>query len=182
MIAKLAICAAVVLLADPPQQKTQTEDAKAGASQTADAPPDAGAKDHPAPETATKQAEKDDPNKAKDPLAELDLLPIEQNVIYYTNAERKRYGLPPLRIDPKLVQSARRHCAWMTRNRTLQHTRQAVAENIAMGYPNSKATVGGWMNSSGHRANILNGGYRYIGAAAYRTPGGTVYWCQQFRR
>ena len=36
------------------------------------------------------------------------------------------------------------------------------------------------MNSPGHRANILNPGYRRIGVAAYRTPEGTVYWCQQF--
>jgi uncharacterized protein YkwD len=36
------------------------------------------------------------------------------------------------------------------------------------------------MNSSGHRANILNPGYRRIGVAAYATPEGTIFWCQQF--
>ncbi len=45
----------------------------------------------------------------------------------------------------------------------------------------SWAVVVAWMNSSGHRANILNPRNRRIGIAAYRTPGGTIYWCQQFR-
>ena len=111
-----------------------------------------------------------------------ELIPIERNVVDRTNAERERYGLPPLEVDGDLVRSARRHCAWMTRNRTLQHTRQAVGENIAMGQRSSKEVVADWMSSSGHRANILNRGYRRIGVAAYRTQGGTIYWCQQFLR
>ena len=112
----------------------------------------------------------------------LELLQIEQNIMTYTNAERARYGLPPLKIDEELVKSARGHATWMTLNRTLRHTSQPVAENIAMGQRNSKQAVAAWMASSGHRSNILNRGYRKIGAAAYRTPGGTVYWCQQFLR
>ena len=112
---------------------------------------------------------------------ELALLPIEENIISFTNAERTRRGLPALAVDPTLVQSARAHATWMTRNRTLQHTRQPVAENIAMGQRNSREAVRDWMQSSGHRANILNRGYRRIGAAAYRTPSGTIFWCQQFQ-
>jgi uncharacterized protein YkwD len=57
-----------------------------------------------------------------------------------------------------------------------------VAENIAMGQPHSSDVVRSWMNSSGHRANILNGGHLRIGVAAYRTDNGTIFWCQQFRR
>ena len=113
---------------------------------------------------------------------ELQLAQIEQNIVTYTNAERKRYGLPPLQIDAKLVRSAREHCAWMTRHRSLQHTRKPVAENIAMGQPSSREAVRCWMGSSGHRANILNRSYQRIGAAAYRTEGGTIFWCQQFLR
>jgi len=112
----------------------------------------------------------------------LELAQIEQNIVTYTNAERERYGLPPLEIDPDLVCSARTHCAWMTRNRSLRHTRKAVAENIAMGQRSSREAVRDWMSSSGHRANILNRSHRRIGVAAYRTEGGTIYWCQQFLR
>lgn len=112
----------------------------------------------------------------------LELRQIEVNIVNYTNQERKRHGLPPLEIDKNLVKSARQHAIWMTRNRALQHTRQSVAENIAVGQRNSLEVVRAWMNSSGHRANILSGGHRRIGVAAYRTENGTIYWCQQFLR
>ena len=113
---------------------------------------------------------------------EVDLLPIEVNLITYTNAERTRYGLGKLEIDEDLMKSARRHASWMASSRNLAHTSQPVAENIAMGQPHSRQAVRAWMNSSGHRANILNRAYGRIGVAAYRTPAGTIYWCQQFRR
>jgi uncharacterized protein YkwD len=138
MIAKLAMCAAVVFMADATAEKPEKD--------------------------------------------QLELLGIEQNILHYTNAERKRYGLAPLEVDAELLQSARKHCAWMTRNHSLQHARRAVAENIAMGQRTSKAVVRAWMNSSGHRANILNRSHRRIGVAAYRTEKGTIFWCQQFKR
>jgi uncharacterized protein YkwD len=114
--------------------------------------------------------------------AELKLLQIEKNIVMYTNEERDRRGLSPLAIDPDLVRSARQHAIWMARNRTLRHTSRAVAENIAVGQPTSLEVVRAWMSSSGHRANILNGGHARIGVAAYRTDDGTIYWCQQFLR
>ena len=108
------------------------------------------------------------------------LIPIEQAIIAATIAERVRAGLAPLAVCPELLKAARAHAAWMTRNQTLQHTRQAVAENIAMGQRTHVEAVADWMRSPGHRANILNPSYRRTGAAAYRTDGGTIYWCQQF--
>jgi uncharacterized protein YkwD len=106
--------------------------------------------------------------------------PIESKIVEKTNAERARYGLPPLAIDNSLLGSARQHAVWMTNNRTLQHTHAGVAENIAMGQGSSEEVMRDWMNSPGHRANILNPSYRRIGAAAFTTPSGTIYWCQQF--
>ena len=105
---------------------------------------------------------------------------IETKLISATNQTRAQYGLPPLQVDNSLMRSARRHAAWMTRSRSLQHTSAMVAENIAMGQPSVRSAMNSWMNSSGHRANILNGRYRRLGVAAYRTPEGTIYWCQQF--
>jgi uncharacterized protein YkwD len=113
---------------------------------------------------------------------QLALLPIEQNVVEFTNQERARYGLPALEIDPQLMESARQHANWMTLNQRMVHTNRPVAENIAMGQPDSQQAVRAWMNSPGHRANILNPGHGRIGVAAYRTVAGTIYWCQQFRR
>ena len=54
--------------------------------------------------------------------AALELHPIETSVIELTNAERARYGLPPLTMDTSLMQSARKHAAWMTNNRNMVHT------------------------------------------------------------
>lgn len=110
------------------------------------------------------------------------LLAIEKNIVRFTNERRKQHGLPPLEVDENLVKSARNHAIWMASNRRLQHTSRPVAENIAMGYSSSPAVVEGWMNSSGHRANILSGGHRRIGIAAYEAHDGTIYWCQQFLR
>lgn len=113
---------------------------------------------------------------------DLALIPIEQNIVKYTNAERARHGLPELEIDADLLKSARKHATWMTLNHTLRHTSAAVAENIAMGQKSSREVVAAWMASSGHRANILNRRYARIGVAAYRTESGRIYWCQQFLR
>ena len=114
------------------------------------------------------------------PVQTPDLHPIEARIIERTNSHRAHHGLPPLSVDVKLLQSARRHAAWMTNSRSMVHTSQAVGENIAMGQHSSSEVLTAWMNSSGHRANILNPGYRRIGVAAYTTPEGTIFWCQQF--
>ncbi len=112
--------------------------------------------------------------------AKLELIAIEQNILDCTNAERARYGLPAYVVDANLMATARQHCAWMATYRQLVHANIGVAENIAMGQPSGPEVLRAWMNSSGHRANILNGGHRRIGVAAYRTAEGTIYWCQQF--
>jgi len=145
-------------------------------------------------ETANSETAKTEPAKAesgkpaaakaapaKTTPAKPALFEIEQKVVDETNAQRARYGLPPLVVDQRLVQSARTHTTWMTRSRSLQHTSRPVAENIAMGQRSAPEVLNSWMNSSGHRANILNRGHRRIGVSAYRTPEGTVYWCQQFQ-
>jgi uncharacterized protein YkwD len=107
---------------------------------------------------------------------------VEANVVSYTNQERARYGLPPLEIDKELMATAREQAAWMTRSGNLFHTRRLLAENIAMGQSHSSEAVQSWMNSAGHRANILNPSHRRIGVAAYHTADGVIFWCQQFRQ
>jgi uncharacterized protein YkwD len=163
MLAKLAVSfiltpfflvAAISLAADPPKAADATTKAATSASAAADA-------------SAGKSGD-------------LELTEVEKQMLDKTNAQRARYGLPPLRAVRKLVQTARSHAAWMTNNHTLQHTSQAVGENIAMGQPTTDDAVRDWMNSPGHRANILSSGYSQTGVAAYRTPDGTIYWCQQF--
>lgn len=55
-----------------------------------------------------------------------------------------------------------------------------VGENIAMGYTDAAAVMNGWMNSSGHRANILNGNYNVIGLGLAENSSGQKYWTQNF--
>jgi uncharacterized protein YkwD len=112
--------------------------------------------------------------------AEFDLHPLERQVVEQTNAQRALAGLTPLAIDLSLEATARAHAAWMTNSQNLVHTTLPVWENIAMGQQSAAEVVQAWMDSPGHRANILNPEHRRIGVAAYATPEGTVYWCQQF--
>jgi uncharacterized protein YkwD len=108
------------------------------------------------------------------------LYEVEKQLIEQTNAQRAKYGLPPLAVDQSLEKTARSHTVWMTNSRNLQHSNINVGENIAMGQRTTGEAVTDWMNSPGHRANILNSSYKRTGVAAFQTPDGTIYWCQQF--
>lgn len=55
-----------------------------------------------------------------------------------------------------------------------------AGENIAYGYPDAASVMNGWMNSPGHRANILNSSFRQLGVGVYRASNGTFYWVQEF--
>ena len=179
MLTTLTLCAGMALMAAAPTGKMKSQP-PAGQAKTA-AP--AGTTQQTTGQTKSAapagQAKAEQP-KATPPEEEFELLPVETKVIEKTNAERVRRGLRPLIMDRALVRSARRHTAWMTNRRTFQHS-SGVAENIAMGQRTSDQVILSWMNSSGHRANMLNTGYTKIGVAAYHAPDGTTYWCQQFR-
>lgn len=118
----------------------------------------------------------------------------EQEVIRLTNIERAKYGLSPLTEDWELSRVARYKSQDMHDRRYFDHnsptygtpfqmmkafglTYRSAGENIAMGYRTPQAVVTGWMNSSGHRANILNSSYKKIGVG-YVANGN--YWTQQF--
>jgi len=106
--------------------------------------------------------------------------PTESAVIAGTNAARARSGLPPLAVDAGLMNGARSHARWMAGSRQLAHGR-GVAENIGMGQTSAAEAVSSWMQSSGHRANMLDRGHTRIGVAVAYAANGVAYWCQQFR-
>jgi uncharacterized protein YkwD len=56
----------------------------------------------------------------------------------------------------------------------------SVGENIAYGYPTARAVMRAWMNSRGHRRNILRPGYTHVGLGLAQTPSGVLYWVQNF--
>jgi uncharacterized protein YkwD/stress response protein SCP2 len=118
-------------------------------------------------------------------------------VVDRTNAERGRHGLRPLAVDQRLAAAAQAHSADMVRRGFFAHEspdgRQVwdravaagyayrkVAENIAAGQRTAEEVVRGWMESPGHRANILDRDLTQIGVG--RADGGSygVYWTQVF--
>jgi uncharacterized YkwD family protein len=119
---------------------------------------------------------------------------IEQQVLTLTNQERAKGGLKPLATDAAVMNTARAKSADMSKNNYFSHTSptlgspfdqmkakgiqyKAAAENIAMGQKTAAEVVKGWMESPGHRANIMNGNYTHIGIG-YDANGD--YWTQQF--
>lgn len=110
------------------------------------------------------------------------LTKAERSVIAITNLERTRRGAKPLMPDRNLMESARKHAAWMSVSGVFRHGNARAAENIAMGQRSSNSAMKSWMNSSGHRSNLLASGHGRIGVGAYQSAGGQMYWCQQFVR
>ena len=117
---------------------------------------------------------------------------LERQVVALVNQERAAYGLSPLTLSADLSDGARLKSQDMRDNRYFDHnsptygtpfemmrslgiTYRAAAENIAMGYRTAEAVVNGWMNSPGHRANILSDKYTEIGVG--HVDG---YWTQWF--
>ncbi|MEU5535512.1 CAP domain-containing protein [Streptomyces sp. NPDC020362] len=118
-------------------------------------------------------------------------------VVALTNTERARAGLPPLTADPLLATAAQAHCADMAARDFYAHTspdgsepwdraaaagsrRSTIGENIACGQRSPAEVVDGWMNSPGHRANILKPEFTHLGVGF--TGGGRAgtYWAQLF--
>jgi len=105
---------------------------------------------------------------------------VEVQMLAEVNASRVHLGRDALIPDMVLVRESRRHAFWMARNQSMTHG-HGRAENIAMGQRTARGVQVDWMNSSGHRSNIL-GGHTHFGGSVCRSRGGTLYWCQRFRR
>ena len=118
----------------------------------------------------------------------------EQEVIRLVNEIRAENGLKALTYDWELSRVARYKSQDMKDNKYFSHTSpvygtpfqmiknfgisyRSAGENIAKGYSTPQAVVNSWMNSSGHRANILNAKYTHIGVGY--VAGGN-YWTQMF--
>ncbi|MGC9665524.1 CAP domain-containing protein [Planosporangium sp. 12N6] len=120
----------------------------------------------------------------------------EAAVVMLVNQERAKAGCDPLSVDSRLATAARDHSADMAARDYFAHdtpegvsvgTRvtnagyrwSAVGENIAKGQSDATSVMQAWMNSPGHRANILNCRYTNIGVGlAYQ--GRTPLWTQDF--
>ena len=105
---------------------------------------------------------------------------FEIKVIRLCNEERERRGIHPLKRAKELVTACRKHSAVQKAKRSMHHgsLRGCSAENVACGQETEEQVVRAWMNSSGHRANILNRSWRFIG---YGRSSCGRYHTQQFK-
>ena len=121
---------------------------------------------------------------------------VEMEVVNLVNIERQKNGLAPLQYSSELSNVARVKSQDMAQKNYFSHNSptygdpfsmmksfgikyRTAGENIAKGYSSAQSVMKGWMNSSGHRANILNPSFGKIGVG-YVNINGTTYWTQMF--
>ncbi len=127
---------------------------------------------------------------------------IEHHILDLTNAERARRSLPPLVLHAKLEDAARRHSGAMSSQRFFAHIDPrgrnpsdrvfdlypeligGIGENIALNHGDSALRTAenimiAWMNSAGHRRNILSAEYTYIGIGVVAEASGPRYYATQ---
>ena len=118
-------------------------------------------------------------------------------VLNLVNAERKKAGLKSLTLSDKLTSLASAKSKDMANKNYFSHTSptygtpfemlksynvsyKSAGENIAAGQRTPDEVMQAWMNSSGHRANILNKNYNQLGVGYYKGGSYGVYWTQLF--
>lgn len=118
-------------------------------------------------------------------------------VIKLVNIERSKNGLAPIKVNAELSKVATTKAQDMIDKNYFNHTSPtygtpfdmmkkfninytAAGENIAYGQKTPTIVMNGWMNSSGHRANILNSNFTEIGVGVVKDKNGTPYWVQMF--
>lgn len=143
----------------------------------------------PAEDTDTKDTNTENNNTA--------VSSYEQKVVELVNVERQNAGLPALKLDASISNIARMKSKDMADNNYFAHQSptygsagdmltkfgikwSAWGENIASGQKTPEAVVTAWMNSPGHKANILSSNYSKIGVGYVTNSNGTSYWTQMF--
>ncbi len=126
-----------------------------------------------------------------------DLKALEAEVVRLVNVERRKKGLHELKHNWELSRVARIKSQDFIKRNYFSHQSptygspfdmmkqfgikyMAAAENIAYGQKTPAAVMQGWMNSTGHRNNILSSSYYEIGVGAAKKADGTLYWTQMF--
>ena len=121
---------------------------------------------------------------------------IESDVVTLTNQQRVQNGCAPVTVDSRITTAARAHSAWMAGTGTFSHVGNGGStfdariraagyptprsENIAWGYRTGADVMTGWMNSSGHRANILDCSAKTVGVGIAYASNGNPYFTEDF--
>ncbi len=123
----------------------------------------------------------------------------ENEVARLVNVQRAKAGLPALKINWQLSRVARYKSADMANKGYFSHNSPtygtpfqmmenfglrftAAGENIAYGQRTPAEVMNDWMNSPGHRSNIMSGSFSEIGVGLAKNKNGVCYWTQQFMR
>lgn len=131
------------------------------------------------------------------PSINSDIKSMESEVARLVNVQRANAGLAPLKLNWEMSRVARIKSQDMINKNYFSHISptygspfsmmedygirfSAAGENIAMGQRTPQEVMNAWMNSSGHRANILNPSYNQIGVGLAKTSSGVCYWTQEF--
>ncbi|MCE0572022.1 sporulation protein [Clostridioides difficile] len=121
----------------------------------------------------------------------------QKEVVDLVNIERSKAGLNPLTLDSSISNVATKKSQDMIDNNYFSHNSptygspfdmlkkfgisyKTAGENIAMGQKTPKEVVNAWMNSEGHRKNIMNPNFSKIGVGVAQKSGGSIYWTQIF--
>ncbi|MEO3852526.1 CAP domain-containing protein [Streptomyces sp. B8F3] len=142
------------------------------------------------------KTETSEPTRSAKPTATADATTAaEAEVLRLVNQERAQAGCRPLTNDPELAKLAGDYSQDMAARGFFDHTdpdgndpweraqdygiADLGGENIARGQANAQSVMDAWMNSEGHRANILNCDFRTLGVGAHFADGGP-WWTQNF--
>lgn len=118
-------------------------------------------------------------------------------LIELVNQERQKAGLAPVVYDEQMTYAATQRSSEMCYTGIFSHTRpngarcftvfdeynityQGAAENIAAGHTSAEHVMSDWMNSPGHKSNILKNYYTKIGVGIVENSSGYIYWTQLF--
>ncbi|MFA5603722.1 MAG: LysM peptidoglycan-binding domain-containing protein [Bacilli bacterium] len=140
-----------------------------------------------------------EPTTPSTPGTSNDLRALESEVIRLVNVERNKVGRSPLTTNNQVSNVARLKSQDFIDNNYFSHNSPtygtpfnmlksfgisftAAAENIASGQRTAAEVMKSWMNSSGHRENILSPTYNQIGVGVARDNNGNIYWTQMFIR
>lgn len=112
---------------------------------------------------------------------------ILSNLLIFHNIERSRFDAQKLELDYELILYAQNHAEWMAKKNSLTHSDiskiknfKINGENIAWNYADEEQVLTAWMNSTGHRKNILNQKFNKVGFGLARNSKNQIYWCAVF--
>jgi uncharacterized protein YkwD len=130
-----------------------------------------------------------------------DVMKVANSCTTMVNQQRTSRGLKAVAIDGRVQTAAQKHSTYQASIVTMTHRGATAAtydagsritlekykwttwgENVAAGQVDCKSVMGAWMNSAGHKANILNPAFVHIGVAAAKGKNGAIYWTMDLAR